>query len=229
METWSRIPKELGSFGAFMQIGPRQCSEFVVKHLRNRKCWLLSIQFSVRGQKMEEHTEELSGWLRALACLSSLRLLMFWRGDTATLTWPRHCPLKSVMLYHPHTSWKPDRRGERSTEANPITRSDSGEQGHKAQIHWQESFSGMLKHSPWNMGWKLTRVPEQSCPIQEHYLDYLSYIQLKMSLQNRESPGQGEGLPGEPLRTHTVLWIHRKFTFEAKHQTAELQYVKRKK
>lgn len=43
----------------------------------------------------------------------------------ATFICPWHSPLKSVMLYQPQTNWKPERSGERSTKAKPITLSSS--------------------------------------------------------------------------------------------------------
>lgn len=60
-----------------------------------------------------------------LACLSSLKCIKLSKGETATFICPWHSPLKSVMLYQPQTNWKPERSGERSTEAKPITLSSS--------------------------------------------------------------------------------------------------------
>lgn len=57
--------------------------------------------------------------------LCPLRSWTAFRGVMDTLSWPWHWPLKSVMLYQPHTDWKPQSKGDRSTEANPITLSIS--------------------------------------------------------------------------------------------------------
>lgn len=60
-----------------------------------------------------------------LACFSSLKCIKLSKGEIATFICPWHSPLKSVMLYQPQTNWKPERSGERSTEAKPITLSSS--------------------------------------------------------------------------------------------------------
>ena len=60
----------------------------------------------------------------------------------------------------------------------------------------------MLKHS---LEIGLGSGPEVQHNPGQYYLEYLSCVQLKMSLQDSESPGQGEGLPGEPLCTHSTL------------------------
>lgn len=58
-------------------------------------------------------------------------------------------------------------------------------------------------------------------------MDYLSYIQ-KCPCRSSESPGQGEGLAGESLCPHRALDTQEVY-FWSTNQTAELDYVRRKK
>lgn len=71
------------------------------------------------------HTSDPGFSTSRLACLSSLKCIKLSKGEIATFICPWHSPLKSVMLYQPQTNWKPERSGERSTEAKPITLSSS--------------------------------------------------------------------------------------------------------
>lgn len=90
------------------------------------------------------HTSDPEVSTPRLDCLSSLKCIKLSRGEIATLICPWHSPLKSVMLYQPQTNWKPERSGERSTEAKPITLSSSvGEREELGSVagmscHWDQ-------------------------------------------------------------------------------------------
>lgn len=92
-----------------------------------------------------------------LACLSSLKRIKFSKGEIATFIWPWHSPLKSVILYQPQINWKPERSGERSTEAKPITLSSSPLcQTLKTRVCFgsrRSSFDSLLRRKTTNNHW----------------------------------------------------------------------------
>lgn len=134
-----------------------------------------------------------------LACLSSLKRVKFSKGEIATFIWPWQSPLKSVMLYQPQINWKPDRSGERSTEAKPITLSSSvGEEkwdGVAGPGRLSEAGSG---------GWGSWGVPKPSPKTENKSIrDWLQSL-LSFSVSHLRDRGEENEVRGE--REDTIHW-----------------------
>lgn len=109
------------------------------------------------------HTSDPGFPTTRLACLSSLKWIKLSKGEIATFICPWHSPLKSVMLYQPQTNWKPERSGERSTEAKPITLSSSvGEKEELGSVAGHILPRGFEVAQRWFRGWEGSVIPQST-------------------------------------------------------------------